>query len=139
MRLYEARRAAKKTQAQVCKRLGISQSNLSDLERIAESSGFTAQLAAFYECDPNYLATGVGTPPAARPSDAYIKRHPLEDAVLTLASALQSLEDMDRNAVEQYLRSLVAEPSKGEMVAKRIHQIVATAGDSLRKRTGTLG
>lgn len=62
-RLYQARVAAGLTQQQVQKAVGISQTNLSDAEGSAESSGFTAQLAALYGVDATWLATGLGKPP----------------------------------------------------------------------------
>jgi phage repressor protein C with HTH and peptisase S24 domain len=61
-RMYEARKRAGLTQKEVQAKLGISQSNMSDLEGMAESSSFTAQLASLYGCSPNWLATGEGSP-----------------------------------------------------------------------------
>lgn len=61
-RLFDARKATGLTQPKVAVILGISQSNLSDLERGAMGSSFTAELATLYRCDPLWLATGEGSP-----------------------------------------------------------------------------
>lgn len=47
---------------EVRRAIGISQSNLSDVEGGAEGSAFTAQLAHLYGCDGHWLATGFGEP-----------------------------------------------------------------------------
>ncbi len=59
-RLLAARKKAGLSQEKVCAALGISQSGLSELEREANSSGYTAQLAALYGVDPYELAEGTG-------------------------------------------------------------------------------
>jgi transcriptional regulator with XRE-family HTH domain len=65
-RLVTARKAVRLTQKDVEIRLGIPQSTLSELEHSANSSGYTAQLAALYGVDAHFLAKGVPAQ-AARP------------------------------------------------------------------------
>lgn len=63
LRLYAARKAAGLSQVQVYEKLRIPQSTLSELETVASSSGYTAQLAALYNVDAHMLATGDALPP----------------------------------------------------------------------------
>lgn len=65
-RLWEARKAAKLSQNLVCQKIGISQGTLSELENSANSSGHIAALAALYNADPVYLATGKKTNKTSR-------------------------------------------------------------------------
>lgn len=58
-----ARRAAKLTQVQAAELVGVSQSTLAGLEMEAQGSGYTVQFARVYACDPDWLASGNGTPP----------------------------------------------------------------------------
>lgn len=57
-RMFDSRKARKLTQKQVCARIGIGQSTLAELEREAQSSGFTAMFAKLYAVDAHWLATG---------------------------------------------------------------------------------
>ncbi len=59
-RMFESRKRAQLTQEQVRAAIGIGQSTLVDIEYKATSSGWTPQLAALYEVDALWLATGVG-------------------------------------------------------------------------------
>ena len=74
-RLYEARKRAKKTQVQLCKAVGMSQGNYTDLETNGQSSGFTPKIAAFLGVNVNWLAYGEGDmiasaqPEASHPTD----------------------------------------------------------------------
>lgn len=63
LRLYKARKAAGLSQQQVFAQAGIPQSTLSELETVAASSGYTAQLASLYKVDAHVLATGEAAPP----------------------------------------------------------------------------
>jgi transcriptional regulator with XRE-family HTH domain len=65
LRLYDARKGAELTQKQVLSKIGIPQSTLSELETVATSSGYVAQLAALYKVDAHFLATGEPAPPHA--------------------------------------------------------------------------
>lgn len=57
-RMFDSRKARQLTQKQVCAQIGIGQSTLAELEREAQSSGFTAMFARLYEVDAHWLATG---------------------------------------------------------------------------------
>jgi len=59
-RLKQARKHAGFTQKQLAPRVGMSQSNLSELETIAHESGKTPQLAEACGVNAFWLATGVG-------------------------------------------------------------------------------
>jgi transcriptional regulator with XRE-family HTH domain len=59
-RLYDARKRAKKTQVQLCKAVGMSQGNYTDLETSGQSSGFTPKIAAFLGVSVQWLAYGEG-------------------------------------------------------------------------------
>ena len=59
-RMYQARKNAGLSQKEVSVKIGCSQSNLSDLERIADSSGLTPQFADLYKVSANWLSTGIG-------------------------------------------------------------------------------
>jgi transcriptional regulator with XRE-family HTH domain len=59
-RLFEAREAAKLTQQDVAKRVGMSQGTLAEAETSGKRSGFTPQLAEVYKVSAKWLATGKG-------------------------------------------------------------------------------
>jgi transcriptional regulator with XRE-family HTH domain len=59
-RVRAARRYAKLTQKQLAPLVGMSQSNLSELETVAHGSSMTAQIAATCGVDATWLATGEG-------------------------------------------------------------------------------
>jgi transcriptional regulator with XRE-family HTH domain len=59
-RLFEARTAAKLSQGQVCKKIGIKQGTLSELENEAHRSSYTPALAALYGVSALWLAEGKG-------------------------------------------------------------------------------
>lgn len=60
-RLKDSRKNAKLSQSEVARRVGMSQSLLSELENDEyPTSGFTIQLAALYRVNPLWLADGVG-------------------------------------------------------------------------------
>jgi transcriptional regulator with XRE-family HTH domain len=59
-RMLKAREEAGLTQEQVREALKISQGTLSELEGMAQSSGYTVAFAALYGCDAKWLATGEG-------------------------------------------------------------------------------
>lgn len=69
-RLFEARKRAKKTQVQLCKAVGMSQGNYTDLETNGQSSGFTPKIAAFLGVSVDWLAYGEGpiNPPSEAPA-----------------------------------------------------------------------
>lgn len=59
-RLFEARKNAGLSQAQVKKKTGMAQATLSELENTANGSSYTAQLAALYGVSALWLAEGKG-------------------------------------------------------------------------------
>jgi transcriptional regulator with XRE-family HTH domain len=61
--MHRAREASGLSQAEVCARLQIAQSSMSQLEGSSDGSTYTAQLAALYHVDPLWLATGDGPEP----------------------------------------------------------------------------
>lgn len=58
--MHEARTDAGLSQTAVCKALGISQSTLSDAERVASGSSLTVRFAQLYGVSAQWLADGVG-------------------------------------------------------------------------------
>ena len=62
-RMLQARQHAKLSQPDVCKRLGMGQSTLVDIESKANKSGYTAQLADLYAVPALWLAEGTGPLP----------------------------------------------------------------------------
>lgn len=61
--MHASREKAGLTQKQVQSAIGIGQSTLVDVESTANASGWTPQLAALYQVDALWLATGGGVPP----------------------------------------------------------------------------
>lgn len=59
-RLMEARKAAKLTQSQLAKKVGMSQSALAEAEKTGQGSQYLAQLAQAMGVNPVWLATGKG-------------------------------------------------------------------------------
>lgn len=59
-RLLAARKHAKMAQIPAAKAVGMSQGTLAELELDGQGSSYTAQLAAVYGVNPNWLATGKG-------------------------------------------------------------------------------
>lgn len=106
-RLLRARVHAGLSQVKASKELGISQSNLSDLEGPAESSTFTAQIARLYGCDAHWLATGEGEPgfsvrePAAEYGAALAKK---EQAAV---ESLRELRALNPDTHERLLDDIV--------------------------------
>lgn len=62
-RMFDARMASKLSQIEVCNKLSISQSTLSDAERVANGSSHTPRFAALYGVHARWLATGEGPRP----------------------------------------------------------------------------
>lgn len=59
-RLYAARKASKKTQAQVCAAVGLQQGSYAELEKVGKGSSKTPKIAAFLGVSLNWLAYGEG-------------------------------------------------------------------------------
>lgn len=111
-RLFEAREGAGLKQKEVQKAIGISQSTLSGLERVADSSGFTPQLADLYGADAKYLATGKST------SSAHGARHKARSV------SLSSVQDVPHIKWEDILTSALPDTfyviAPDDSMAKRI-------------------
>lgn len=60
MRLKEARKAAKMTQAALAKKVGIGQSTIAELEKTGNGSSHVPAMAAALNCSALWLATGQG-------------------------------------------------------------------------------
>jgi transcriptional regulator with XRE-family HTH domain len=60
VRLKAARKRAKLTQAAAAKRVGMAQGTLAELEKDGQGSSYAPALAALYEVDSYWLATGKG-------------------------------------------------------------------------------
>lgn len=58
-RLYDSRRKACLTQAQLAKAVGISQAAVAEMEKIGRGSAYVIDLARACNIDPGWLATGV--------------------------------------------------------------------------------
>lgn len=59
-RIRKARQHAKLSQVALCKRIGMSQGSLSELERVGQSSTLTVQIAQECGVNPGWLASGTG-------------------------------------------------------------------------------
>ena len=59
-RMHQSRISANLTQKVVCQRLGCSQSNLSDLEKVSKGLSLVTHFARLYGVNPHWLATGEG-------------------------------------------------------------------------------
>lgn len=75
-RMFEARSDAGLSQVAVCKALGISQSTLSDAERIANGSSLTVRFARLYKVSPQWLADGAGERSDALPRESSVESWP---------------------------------------------------------------
>ncbi len=91
-RLYQARLRKGLTQRQVEKEVGISQSNLGELEHKGSGSAFTVALALLYEVNPVWLAMGTG---------------PMEGVVLQ-PKWLEPLTDSEFDLVKKFAETLVS-------------------------------
>lgn len=108
-RMRAARKHAGLTQVQVCERLKIRQSTLSELETKASSSGYTPQLAALYGVHPVWLATGEGD---MRGSKSVLNYGPSGQSGLTVAELSgASLTEPERELLAAF-RGLDTEGSR---------------------------
>jgi transcriptional regulator with XRE-family HTH domain len=89
-RVFQARTRAGLTQPQLAKAAGMSQGTLGELEWYAESSRFTAQIAAACAVRAEWLATGEG---------AMLDSMTLLPEVLELAAKINALPDRHREFV----------------------------------------
>lgn len=97
------------SQTDVCKALGISQSTLSDAERVASGSSLTVRFAQLYKVSAQWLADGIGP---KRKEAAVIAAEPWPFYRIT-KSQWGELNERERGAIEDAavakLRELRAE------------------------------
>ena len=122
LRLYEARKAAGLSQKQVFAQAGIPQSTLSELETVAASSGYTAQLAALYKVDAHVLATG--EPAMATPSTA---QEPAKQYAAFSEQERQFIADL-RELLEEDRARIVNEIAiRADQMRRHLQRVVAPA------------
>lgn len=98
-RLKDARKQAKLTQPVVAKKIGMSQSLLSELENnLYPTSGFTTKLAHLYKVNARWLAEGLG------PREVSAAEALGDDEVMDLWTRYNVADDATR-ALVQYLLS----------------------------------
>jgi len=109
-RMFEARTEAGLSQTAVCKALGISQSTLSDAERVAAGSSLTVRFAQLYKVSAQWLADGAG--PKRRDAAVVVAAEPWPFYRIT-AAQWGELTERERGALEDAavakLRELRAE------------------------------
>jgi len=98
-RLFDAREAAKLTQKQAAKKVGMAQSTLAEAEISGKRSGYTPQLAELYGVSAKWLATGNGESPAASPPAIAIKPPSRHETRIAEIVALLRQTDMEGLAV----------------------------------------
>ena len=128
-RIRLARKHAGLTQTQLAPRVGMSQSNLSDLETVCHSSGMTIQIAAACGVNPHWLATGEGemlggsTVPVANFGT-------FEAAIDLLAQALDAMPDDQRDRVEQRMRTFIQAPDSTRARDALVNELVLPKAES---------
>lgn len=86
--MHDARRAAGLDQKTVAKKIGVSQSTLSELERDAKGTSHVVAFASLYSVSAHWLATGEGSD---RDADT------LSAEALALARAYERLNESERH------------------------------------------
>ena len=94
-RLVEARKRAKKTQHQVAKACGMSQSNYAQMETVAAGSVHTPAVAEYLGVDVQWLAYGAGSPDQ-KFTPATQSQH-LSPSAQNLGEWLDKIKDPDRH------------------------------------------
>lgn len=82
-RLFLARRRKGLTQRQVSDRVGISASNLAELEQSGAGSAFTVALALLYGVNPVWLALDQGPMTGGLPAPEWLEPLTLEELEMT--------------------------------------------------------
>lgn len=135
-RVKDARRHAKLNQRQLAAAVGVSQSNISQIESSAYESAFTVQIAIACEVDAVWLATGEGDmTPTAKASSAVIRSMPaprgIEGALAEVQAAINGLspllQDAGRGVMIKWLNGQATLEEAGATL-KKLQQ--ASAGDT---------
>lgn len=135
-RLKKARKHAGFTQKQLGPMVGMSQSNLSDLENTAYSSGYTAQLAAACNVDAQWLAVGDGEMTIGPATQAAAAHNPpatdLAAALATVLAALVAAPPLRWAAIRAQLDWVVEHPEMLDAaVPEMMHLITARTSKRL--------
>lgn len=126
-RLKGARKARGLTQTQLTEASGVSQSDLSKLER-GDSATSTRwpHLARALRVDAYWLASGEGQPEPAQGSLAFEDIQPptIDHAVHVLAEALMTMEPTWREAASAVLANLGRHPEQAETVLASLQVMI---------------
>lgn len=127
-RLRGSRKARKLTQDQLSAASGVTQSDISKLERgeSATTSGWP-QLAGALSVDALWLASGKGRPDAAAPTpsdESYLDAPSLGQAIEVLAHALQNMDEIGREMAGTALASIAKRPDQPEGVMAMLSALV---------------
>lgn len=109
-RVAQARKRAGLTQKELAPKVGMSQSNLSELETVAHESGKTAQIAHVCRVDAYWLATGEGDMLGdLPPTSALTLREPpsLPEALPVVLARLAGLDEYTSGRVLNALQAAV--------------------------------
>ncbi|WP_321874475.1 helix-turn-helix domain-containing protein [Burkholderia ubonensis] len=109
-RLFFARRRKGMTQREVAMHVGISASNLAELESTGVGSAFTVALAMLYKVNPVWLAYGKGPITGGRPEPDWLE--PLGpdqlEVVRVFVEGLAALAPDDIEMIRRFVEGLVA-------------------------------
>lgn len=100
---------------EVCKHCGISQGSYSELEKDANNSRFTVQIADFLGVDPVWLATGSGNEPDWTKAHGQVAPvAPSADPDAELIVAIKALDEMGKAQVMGFVAGLKQPRALGE-------------------------
>jgi len=127
-RLRGSRKARKLTQDQLSAASGVTQSDISKLERgeSATTSGWP-QLAGALNVDALWLASGKGRPdtvPATGADASYLEAPSLGQAIEVLAHVLQNMDEIGREMAGTALASIAKRPDQPEGVMAMLSALV---------------
>lgn len=127
-RLKGSREARELTQTQLAKAAGVSQSDVSKLERgDSLSTSRWPQLARALGVDGYWLTTGEGEPHLPHPGGYdHIRPPTIGEAVHALAEALVNLDETGRRIAESTLAGLAKDPAGAERVAGVLQLLVSS-------------
>ncbi|MBN3780506.1 helix-turn-helix transcriptional regulator [Burkholderia sp. Ac-20345] len=98
------------TQRQVSMHVGISPSNLAELEQTGAGSAFTVALAQLYSVNPVWLALGKGPMTGGRPEPEWLEPLGVDELeiVRAFAAGLAVLGPDDIELIRRFIEGLVA-------------------------------